>query len=218
MFALRSIVFVGGTPALDAQVRAALAPELGRSLLRISGADVDAVAAGLPDVISLRFRRSFPDTLRVVVTPEHPALLVRRGHVGFVVSARGRVMSETAEPQRSSLPRMWVAKGTQLTPGGLLDGPNGLLAAAAAAKMPVGLVPGGVRFVTTSASGDITLISPSGFQVRLGGIGDLALKFAITQRIVAYAGRGLVHDTYIDVSVPERPVLGTENPQVAGIG
>src|SRR5579872_5467388 len=114
MFALQRLVIVGGTPAVDAQVRVALAPELGRSLLRISGAEVDREAAGLPGVVSLRFVRSFPHTLRIVVTPERPVLLVRSGRLGFVVSARGRVMAETHNPAGSVLPRLWMPTGATL--------------------------------------------------------------------------------------------------------
>ncbi len=189
MFALRSFAIVGGSPALESQVRAALAPELGRSLLAVSGAAVDAVAARLPDVVSLRFARSFPHTLKVIVTPERAVLLVRRGAAGFVVSARGRVMSETRTPLTSPLPRLWVARGTPLSVGERLGRSDGLLAAAAAAALRPGIVAGGVRFVTVAA-GLITMLTPSGFQVRLGDVGELRLKLAIAERIVAYARSG----------------------------
>ena len=111
MFAVSRVVIIGGSSPVDAQVRAALAPQLGRSLLKVSGAAVDRAAAGLPDVVSLRFVRSFPHTLRVFVTPEHPVLLIRRGKVGYVVSARGRVMARSARPLASRLPRLWVPPG-----------------------------------------------------------------------------------------------------------
>lgn len=213
MFALRSLTLVGGSPAVDAQVRSALAPELGESLLRVSGAAVDGVAARLPDVVSLRFVRSFPHTLKVYVTPERAVLLIRRGHEGFVVSARGRVMGRTSDPQASTLPRLWVPKSTPLVVGETLRRSNGLLAAAAAAAANPGAVSGGVRVVTVS-DGSVTLATPSGFQIRLGGIGDLGLKLAIAQRIVSYAGASIANDAYVDVSVPQRPVLGSKNPQL----
>ena len=60
----------------------------------------------------------------------------------------------------------------------------------------------------------------SGIEVRLGDIGDLRLKLAIARRILALAAPS--RDTtpaYVDVSVPERPVLGgRHNPQVEGRG
>lgn len=217
MFALRRFVIVGGSAQVDAEVRSALAPELGRSLLRVSGAVVDRTALGLPDVVSLRFVRSFPHTLRVDVTPERPVLLIRRGATGFVVSARGRVMAETRQFATSSLPRFWVKTTTPLSVGETLRRSQGLLAAAAASALTPGAIPGEVRSLT-QRGGDITLLTGSGFQIRLGDIGELALKLTIAERIIAYAGAGISADAYVDVSVPERPVLGSHNSQVEGTG
>ncbi len=215
MFALRNLQISGGSAALDAQVREALAPELGVSLLRISGAGVDRIAATLPDVISLRFVRSFPDTLHVSVVPERPVLLLRRGRVGFIVSARGRVMSETRDPAASALPRLYITKAEQVVIGSTLDRADGLLAAAAAAAIPPGLVSGGVRFVT-EGGGELTLVTPSGFQIRLGDNGELGLKLAIAQKIAAQVDVPSHPGGYIDVSVPERPVFAAQNSQVPG--
>lgn len=217
MFALSRLVIVGGTPAVDAEVRAALAPEQGRSLLRVSGAEVDAAAAALPGVVSLRFTRSFPHTLHVYVTPERPVLLVREGKLGYVVSARGRVMAATADPAASVLPRLWMPKGTPLAVGETLVRSDGLLATAAAAALRGRRLPGGVRSIS-DAGGEVTVLTGSGFQLRLGDVGDLGLKLTIAQRIIAYAGPGLSNDAYVDVSVPERPVLGSNNSQVEGTG
>jgi cell division septal protein FtsQ len=214
IFALQRFALTGASPALSAQVRAALAPELGRSLLRVTGAQVDAVAATLPDVVSLRFTRSFPHTLRIDVVPERPALLLRRGAASFVVSARGRVMGRIAQPADSALPRMWVGKGTLLRVGQTLTAHNGLLGAVAAAGLGPGLIPSGVRFVTVSGT-DVTLIMRSGFQIRLGDIGQLQLKLAIAQRIIAYLGSAIADDAYLDVSVPARPVVGSANSQLS---
>ncbi len=78
-------------------------------------------------------------------------------------------------------------------------------------------MPAGVRFVTEQA-GDVTLLTPSGFQIRVGDIGELGLKLTVAQRIFAYVGSAISSDAYIDVSVPQRPVLGTLNSQVASKG
>ena len=55
----------------------------------------------------------------------------------------------------------------------------------------------------------------SGFQVRLGDAGDIRLKLAIARRVVRAAGVGATTVGYLDVSVPERPVLNL-NSQVTG--
>jgi cell division protein FtsQ len=214
VFAVRRLVIVGGPPRVQARVRDALAPELGRSLLRVSGNDLNRRAAVIPDVISLRFDRAYPHTLRVRVTAERAVMLLRRVYDTWVVSARGRVMRRIDSPARSSLPRMWVPKGTPVAVGETLGRVDGGLAAAALAPISGGALPGGVRFVRSSAA-ELTLVMRSGLEVRLGGIGDLRLKLAIAHRILKLAGSNGATGSYIDVSVPERPVLGSTNPQVA---
>ena len=47
----------------------------------------------------------------------------------------------------------------------------------------------------------------SGFELRLGDAGDVRLKLAIARRIFRIAGIGPTSVGYLDVSVPERPVL-----------
>ena len=82
LFAVRRLVVVGGTPHTQAEVRAALAGELGRSLLRVNGDEIDRRMASTADVLSVSFDRAFPHTLRVRVHPERAVLLLRRGAEG----------------------------------------------------------------------------------------------------------------------------------------
>ena len=62
---------------------------------------------------------------------------------------------------------------------------------------------------------EIAFVLRSGLQVRLGDKADLRLKLAIARRILAVLG-GSATSGYVDVSVPERPVVGSTNSQVAG--
>ena len=50
----------------------------------------------------------------------------------------------------------------------------------------------------------------SGLEVRLGDVDDLRLKLAIARRILAMLGPTATTAGYLDVSVPERPVVGTQ--------
>jgi hypothetical protein len=59
--------------------------------------------------------------------------------------------------------------------------------------------------------GVLTLVLASGTELRLGDSGDLRLKLSIAKRLLPLAAGA----RYVDVSVPERPVAGS-NPQVAG--
>ena len=217
VFAVRTIDIQGGSPRVKAEVRRALAPELGRSLLRVSASEVKREVASIPDVVSVHVSRSFPRTLHVTVRAERAVLLLRQGASSWIVSSFGRVMRKIRNPRRSSLPRLWLSsKSIDVTVGETLPADDGKLAAAALAPVAPGLFRGGIRSVDSSASG-LTLVLASGPQIRLGDIGNLRLKLTIARHIlgIAAANDSTTPPAYVDVSVPERPVLGTENSQVA---
>lgn len=216
VFAVRTIDIQGGSPRVKAEVRRALAPEVGRSLLRVSGSVVKSEIASIPDVVSVHVSRSFPSTLHVTVRAERAVLLLRQGASSWVVSSFGRVMRKIRNPRRSSLPRLWLSKSIDVKIGETLPADDGRLAAAAVAPVAFGSFRGGIRSVDSSASG-VTLVLASGPQIRLGDIGNLRLKLTIARHIlrIAAANDSTTPPAYVDVSVPERPVLGTENSQVA---
>jgi cell division protein FtsQ len=214
VFAVRTLDVRGGTAAVRAEVRAALAPDRGRSLLRIDGGEVARRLALVPDVASFRYDRSFPHTLRVVVRPERPVLVLRRGHDAFLVSTTGRVLRALPHPRRSALPRVWLPAATQVAVGDQLSAGHGAAAAAAlAAAQAVGLR----QTVRTAAGGEdgLVLRLASGLELRLGDPGDLRLKLTIARRILAMEGVAADAPGYLDVSVPERPVLNIKS-QVGG--
>jgi len=98
VFAVRTLEIRGGTASVRAEVRAALTPDLGTSLLRIDGSNIDSRLAPIPDVHSFHYDRSFPHTLRIVVRRERPVLVVRRGAGAFLVAASGRVLAAAHSP------------------------------------------------------------------------------------------------------------------------
>jgi len=216
LFALETLDVRGGTPAIRAEVRAALADEVGTSLLRVGDSELARRLAALPDVRSFTFDRSFPHTLRVVVRRERPVLVVRRvpGRDAFLVAASGRVLRLLPHPRLSHLPRLWVRSDVRPTVGGALP-PAMLDAARATAAAAAVRLPAGVRLVRETRA-ELTLVLASGLEVRLGDAGDLRLKLAIARRVLAALGPGVTAG-YVDVSVPERPVADT-NPLVEGRG
>ena len=214
VFSVHKIVIVGGTPRVQEELRQALAPELGRSMLRIGSSQIDQRVAAIPDLVGVTYDRQFPNTLRVRVNAERAVLLVRRGADTWLVSARARVMQQLRTPRRSSLPRLWVPKGTAITVGSTLTAADGGLAAAALAPIARHTFPTGVRFVRASRT-ELTLVLDSGLEVRLGDIGDLRLKIAIARRILHAVGAGASTSGYLDVSVPERPVVKASNSQLS---
>jgi cell division septal protein FtsQ len=215
VFAVRRLDIVGGSPRVQEELRTALAPELGRSLLRIGGTEIDRRVAAIPDVVGVSYDRRFPHTLHVRIEAERPVLLLRRGkNDTWLVSARARVMRRLRTPRLSALPRVWIPASTSVTVGETLAPKQGALAAAALAPIAPGTFPTGVRAVRQAGAG-LTLVLRSGLEIRLGGIGDLRLKLAIARRILRAVNADGSSTGYLDVSVPERPVIAASNSQLS---
>ena len=145
VFALQTVEVRGGTPLLRAQVRAALAPAVGESLLKVDGNTVARALTPLPGVRSFSFDRSFPHTLRVIVHPEQPVLVLRRvpGKDAFLVASSGRVIRPLAHSRRSRLPRLWVTKDVHVVVGERLGAaPNPGDSPANSPESPGGFPPG----------------------------------------------------------------------------
>jgi cell division septal protein FtsQ len=213
VFSVQTVEIRGATPAIRAEVRSAVASDLGKSLLRIDGGDLERRLAVLADVHSFRYDRAFPHTLRLVVRAERPVLVVRRGGDAFLVAASGRILRPLAHPRRSSLPRLWLKKDVALRPGDALPGST-IAAPVVLASLQGAELPGGVKDVRVGRN-ELTLDLNGGLEVRLGDAGDLRLKLAIARRILRMTGAAAGGPGYLDVSVPERPVLSS-NSQVGG--
>ncbi len=210
LLAVWEIEVQGASPALAAEVRLALEPLSGRSLLRISETDVRARLAPLPKVAGVTEDRRFPHTLRVLVVPELPLAVVRQGADAWVISAGGRILRPLQHPRLSNLPRIWLRRGVSVDTGGAIDD-NGVRAAVRALAPLRGLAfLRRVRDVDTTG-GELLLVLRSGLELRLGSTSNLRLKLAIARRIAPT----LAAPGYLDISVPARPV-STANPQVEG--
>jgi len=215
MFAVQTVEVRGGTPALRAQVRAALNGARGQSLLRVDGDAVANAVVPIPGVRAFTYDRAFPHTLRVVVAAEHPVFVLRQvpGPAAYLVAASGRVIRPLAHPLLSSLPRLWVTKDVPIVVGQhLRDGAAG--AAAALGDLRGAPLPGGVVAVRVGQA-ELTLVLRHGLEVRLGDAGDVRLKLAVARRILRATNALESGGGYLDVSVPERPVLGKKS-QVGG--
>jgi len=214
MFAIRKIDVQGASPSLAAEVRTAMRDVEGRSLLALkSGATIARVEA-LPSVHTATVDRGFPHTLRIRVVPEQPVAVLRSGPASWLISARARVMEVVDSGTRRSVPRIWLPAGFDVPRGSFLSGD----AAAAARALRAFITAGFANRVTWARirSGQLTLGTRSGLELRLGAPIDLPLKIAIVQRIApTLTVPGAGGPEYLDVSAPERPVAGT-NPQVEG--
>ncbi|MBA3718077.1 MAG: FtsQ-type POTRA domain-containing protein [Actinobacteria bacterium] len=201
LFAVRTIDVRGAPSSVAGQVRAALAPFEGESLVTLDGVGVDRRLAALPVVAEARYDRDFPHTLRVFVQPEEPVAVVRKGPESWLVSARARVIKTLDGGQRNDLPRIWASGSTSVTPGGTLGGDP---ARAVVAAAPLIRTPLSHRVAAVRATPDeLTLVLRSGLELRLGDARNLPLKLAVGQQIAAVVGPV---SGYIDLTVPGRPV------------
>jgi cell division protein FtsQ len=210
-FAIRSVDVRGGTPALEAEVAAALKPDVGKSLLNFDGAAIVRRVDALPAVASARYNRAFPHTLRVIVVPEMPVAVLRRGRESWLVSARGRAIARIPRATQPGLPRIWVPTAVSIAAGDFLSDGDGSIAAqsvALAAGFPA-------RIATAALShGELTFKLRSGLELRLGEPVDIRLKLAVARRALRVLPAGTA---YLDVAVPQRPVAGTDS-QLSGKG
>ena len=212
LFALRSVTVKGAPPDVSAQVRSALSPLQGSSLVTLNGADVLRRVEGLPTVVSARYDRAFPHGLVVVVRPERPVAVLRQGSDSWLVSARGRVMHRLRPRTERTLPRIWLDPTAAIALGARLSGPT-LEATAALAVADRSSLAG--RIMTAKiADGRLTLVLRSGLELVVGRPVMVALKLAVANRVLAVPGQAR-GGGYLDVSVPGRPV-GRFNPQLAG--
>jgi cell division protein FtsQ len=204
---------VKGAPAdVQQQVRRALAPLSGTNLLALDGAALARRAESLPTVASVRFDRAFPHTLRIFVVPEVPVAVLHRGNETWLVSARGRVVKRVPTGTYPALARVWVPRKADVAVGAFLAplaGGTPARTLALAARFPAHIA------TASLAHGELVFRLRSGLELRLGDPTDVRLKLAIARRALARLPPGA---TYVDVSVPERPVAGIDNPQLSGRG
>jgi cell division protein FtsQ len=204
-FAVDRVAVQGAPPEVAADVRKALAPALGESLLRLELGDLLRRAENVPMVASASFDRSFPHTLEITVVPEVPVAVLRQGSSSWLVAARGRVVAELERGVRPGLPRIWLRRTVDVRVGESLQGIQ-RRAVAAVAPLVESPLPSAVTSVDVGRD-QLNLALRSGIEVRLGDTSDLAVKLEVARRILPRLSgvRG-----YLDVSVPERPVAGDE--------
>lgn len=201
-FAIRRVEVVGGSPLLRAHVRNELASLRGTNLLALDGSKLERRVAALPAVVSATYDRAFPHTLRIFIVPETPVAVLHRGTQTWLVSARARVIASLVPRSQPGLPRIWVPTAAPVTVGGFLDPQYGGTAA-----LTLGLVEHFPAKIATAtlAHDELTFALRSGVEVRFGAPTDIRLKLAIARRALRAMPSGT---TYLDVSVPGRPVAG----------
>jgi cell division protein FtsQ len=214
MFAVRRVEVTGAPPSLAKEVERSLARFGDTSLVSLNGSAVVATIEELPAVVSATYDRGFPHTLRVRVVPERPVAVVRSGTASWLVSARGRVVAAVMRGRFARLPRIWLPPAARLEAGSFLVDEAGAAARALQAFVSAGFARQALWARIHDAQ--LTVGLRSGLELRFGSPSDLALKIAVVRSVLPTASLPRAGGpTYLDVSVPERPVAGA-NPRLGG--
>jgi cell division septal protein FtsQ len=203
----------GAPPDVAAHVRAALAPLDGTSLLALNGSAVQRALAPLTDVSAASYDRAFPHTLRVIVRPETPVAVARRGAEAWLVSGDARVISSLPLGARRTLPRIWLGGSADPQPGAALNDRPAVRALRALARAERSRFAQRILFVRFREH-DLTFVLGSGLELRLGDLRALRLKLAVAAQVLPQVLEN-GDSAYLDVSVPGRPVAGA-SLQVSG--
>jgi cell division septal protein FtsQ len=216
LFAVRTVAITGGSEAVRKAVREAAQPVEGESLVALDGKALVRELEALPSVRSASYDRAFPSTLRIFVHPELPLGIVRLGPDRWVVSERGRIIRRyTSDSER--YPRFRLPGRPNVVPGSYMTDPGAQVVLGALAVVPRNF-PVRIQMVRLEG-GRLTmdLWAPWGRpELRLGEAVDVQAKLAVAAVVL----RSLSADErssvgYVDVSVPERTVVGS-NSQVEG--
>jgi cell division septal protein FtsQ len=210
VFAVHDVEVASVPPAQARLVGRALAGLEGTNLLRIDQEVIQRRLEKLPHVHLLGYDRAFPNGLRVEVSVERPAAVLRRGSDRWLVSAEGRVLRPLEQRLRRPLPVVWIERSVEPEVGAILQAAEParavrVLAEVRAADPVLGRQ---VWYVKVGEAGTTTAVLRDRFEIRLGPGTDLALKLAVARRVLLTLKREGEVAAYVDVSVAERPVVG----------
>ena len=214
VFAVRSIEVTGGSKSVRLDVEETARLFRGESLAALDGGALVEELEALPSVRSATYDRAFPSTLRIFVEPERPIAVVRKGTESWVVSERGRVISRAGGGD--GLPRFDLqASGVQ--PGRFLSDPQSKAILAALALLPERF-PARIETARFDQSRLVLALRTrwGAPELRLGEPVDLGVKLEAAALVLrSLSAEERASAGYLDVSVPERTVLGTDS-QVSG--
>lgn len=210
LFAIEKVQIKGATPALSREINTAVEPFRGRSLVGLNKARVERAILAIPEVRTAQVDRAFPNTLRVFVAREHPVAVLRRGHDAWVIAASDKVVRPLERGRSQHLPRVWAPASVTAVVGEPIANfgvRTAIMVLTALDSSKHSLHPTSV----VSHDGDLTLTIGSDTELRFGNASQAALKLAVAEKILpdlASPPSGSI--AYLDVSVPDRPVGGTE--------
>jgi cell division protein FtsQ len=206
LFAVRSIEVEGAPREVARTVSEVAGAVRGESLVALDREALERRLERLPVVADADLDRAFPHGLRITVVPERPVAVVRAGRLAWVVSDGGRVIAAVDPAAAPSLPRLWLPSAAAPNPGETLDQSRHADAVRVLARLSRDF-PARVA-AARSAGGEVTLVLGDRAELRLGGLEDVGLKLDVAEAVLTamtWSERSTL--VYLDVSVPERPVV-----------
>lgn len=216
-FAVKRIEVSGAQRVSDRRALELLNAEyLGKNLFSVRAAGVTKTLRPLVFLDSVSIDRDFPSRLVVRVNEHTPGLYVLREHRWYLVSLGGRVLTVVGEEKRSrraalasgparvKLKLPTVAARTALPERGAARDEAVQAALAVVKELPDGLRARLTRFSLTDAGLRVWL-RPA-VLVDVGDASRLRAKVLSLRAVLGYYASKQTAPTYIDVSIPDRPV------------
>ena len=210
VFGIDKVVVVGAKGSAAEAIRARAESAVGaESLLSVDPQAVADAVAGLPLVRSVQVDRAFPHVLRIRVVAERPAAIVETGTSRYTIARSGRVMGDA--PKASRLPQLSASAAAIPNPGQALPPSTRDQVRLAAALLDHTDLR--VTLIADDQSG-LSARLQGGTELRLGDGSVLDRKLVVAASLLAKRPKGAdgepVPVKYLDVSVPDHPVLRGE--------
>lgn len=185
-----AVLIDGATPAVEAEVRAAIEPFVGRPLLLLSTGDVEAAVEQLPTVEDARVRKNAPQGIDVAVTTVAPAIAVPLADGTFeLFTPAGASLKVAGEP--GGLPVVHLADGGE-------RGVQARTGAVVSRALPQN-VKEKLAKCEVSAAGQVVLTLNGGATVLWGDQSEPELKGRVLSLLLDTPAK------QYDVSNPDRP-------------
>jgi cell division septal protein FtsQ len=145
-------------------------------------------------------------TVNIAIEERPPLAVLDYSGAGFLVDAAGLVIAPAAEDRFASLPRVYCAELAPPKPGEKIKDKAVLESLEIMGSMPTGLKGSVVLANPFDGRGQV-FASKDGFNIVYGDASDLAKKNEVLQAIVTDISNTGRKIAYVDVSVPDAPVI-----------
>jgi|GEM_PF-883153 len=206
IISVRTLEISGEVAATRAELLAAAGIKEGDPLLRTDIRRARNRLRAMPAVASAKVEKIWPDTVRIVVTPERPLVGFVGPEQAVMVSANGRVIAsfKNAGGLPKILPRVVAKRLARMQPGDAV--PSQLMDIAEIhAEAPLELLPD-LFEGTMGPNGSLSFRSPNGGQILFGNAEDVPAKLLAATTVL---GGRVVRDCLatLDLRDPSRPTV-----------